>query len=151
MVRDASPDVPTVLLVESAQDDRAMYSEYLRLHGFHPIEIADTGDGLALAVTADVIVTGIRVSEPFDGIELVRRLRADGRTKHKPVIILTACAWQSDPSEADGAGCDAFLPKPCLPDELVAEIRRVMAVRSVPRSRPVGAGGSRSRNKRRIA
>ena len=75
MARHVYPDVPTVLLVDSPHDDRAMYAEYLRLNGFHPVEINDTADGLALAVTADFIVTGIRVGGPFDGIELVHRLR----------------------------------------------------------------------------
>ncbi len=128
MARHASPDVPTVLLVDSAHDDRAMYAEYLRLDGFHPIEINDTADGLALAVTADVIVTGIRVGGPFDGVELVRRLRDSDGTHAMPIIVLTACALEPDQQRALAAGCDVFLSKPCLPDRLVTEIRAVLKV-----------------------
>jgi len=90
MARHVSPHVPTVLLVDSRQDDRRMYAEYLRATGFHPVEIDDTADGLALAMTADVIVTGIRVGGPFDGVELVRRLRDGDGTRDKPIIVLTA-------------------------------------------------------------
>jgi two-component system cell cycle response regulator DivK len=134
MTRYGSADGPTVLLVESAYDDRAMYAEYLRSRGFHPIEINDTADGLALSGTADVIVTGIRVEGPFDGIELVRRLRHGKDTHDTPVIVLTACAFEADQQRALAAGCDVFLPKPCLPDRLVTEIRAVLTARRLSKS-----------------
>jgi CheY-like chemotaxis protein len=125
-----------------------MYAEYLRIAEFHTVEIDDTADALALAGTADVIVTGVRVPGPFDGIELVRRLRAEGPTKDKPVIVLTACAFEPHQQRAYAAGCDGFLPKPCLPETLLTEIRHAMASRSVPRSR---RNGTRTRNKRSMS
>src|SRR5438132_7416228 len=112
-----------------------MYAEYLRLHGLHPIEIDDSADGLALAKTADVIVTGIRVVGPFDGVELVRRLRDGNGTHDKPIIVLTACAFEPDQQRALAAGCDTFLAKPCLPDRLVSEIRAVLT-RQMPKAKP---------------
>jgi len=135
MARHVSPDVPTVLLVDSAHDDRAMYAEYLRVQGFHAVEIGDTADGLALAATADVVVTGIRVFGPFDGVELVRRVRESHTTHDMPIIVLTACAFEPDQQRALAAGCDVFLAKPCLPDRLVSEIRGVLARRRLPTSR----------------
>ena len=89
MARHITPEVPTVLLVEDSQDDRTMYAEYLRIQQFRAVEIDNTADALALAPTADAVVTSIRVPGPFDGIELVRRLREDDRTKQKPLIVLT--------------------------------------------------------------
>ncbi len=125
-----TPFVPTILLVESSRhDDRGVYAEYLRILKFHTIEIDDTADALALAFTADVIVTDVRVPGPFDGIELVRRIRAERRTTGKAVIVLTACIAENDRQRSYAAGCDGFLPKPCLPDELLAEIQRVMTIR----------------------
>jgi CheY-like chemotaxis protein len=118
-----------VLLVDSVKDNRAMYAEFLRAAGFHPIETDNASDALALAVTADAIVTGIRLSGPFDGLELVRRLRADGRTERKPTIVLTACALEEDEQRARAAGCDVFLTKPCLPETLASELRRAMGMR----------------------
>jgi two-component system cell cycle response regulator DivK len=148
MARHVSPDVPTVLLVESTQDDRTMYAEYLRLQGFHPVEIDDTADGLALARTADVIVTGIRVDGPFDGVELVRRLRnGDGSTRDMPIIVLTACAFEPDQLRAFAAGCDTFLAKPCLPDRVVSEIRSLLANRRLLKPSPARAR-AHDRNRR---
>jgi CheY-like chemotaxis protein len=49
----------------------------------------------------------------------------DDRTKRTPIIVLTACVLHSDYEAAVAAGCDAFLRKPCAPDELLRQIRRV--------------------------
>jgi CheY-like chemotaxis protein len=117
---------PTVLLVDSPQDDRAMYAEYLRLCGLNPVEMDDTAAALRRANQADVIVTGIRVNGPFDGVEFVRRLRDGHRAHNTPVIVLTACAFESDRQRALAAGCDLFLAKPCLPDRLVSNIQAVL-------------------------
>jgi CheY-like chemotaxis protein len=117
---------PGVLLVDGAADNRAMYAESLRAAGFRAIEIDNTADALALAVTADAIVTEIRVPGPFDGLELVRRLRADARTRSKPTIVLTACAFAEDRSRARAAGCDVFLPKPCVPAMLIRELVQLL-------------------------
>jgi DNA-binding response OmpR family regulator len=104
-----------------------MYAAYLRAHEFAAVEVQTTDDALQAASTADVIVTGIRIVGSFDGIELVRRLRQDERTKNTPLIVLTACAFEPDQSRAQMAGCDVFLPKPCLPETLLAEVERLMA------------------------
>lgn len=115
-----------------------MYAEYLRGHRFRVVELDNTAEALAAAPMADVVVTDIRVPGPFDGVELVRRLRADDHAKHTPVIVLTACVFEPDRQRAHAAGCDLFLPKPCLPDALAIEIRRLLAARS-PRPRPARA------------
>jgi CheY-like chemotaxis protein len=103
-----------------------MYAEFLRAHGFSVTEVDSTDEGLSAAETADLIVTGVRMPGSFDGIELVRRLRDDERTKSKPLIVLTACTFEPDQSRAFAAGCDVFLPKPCLPEVLLKEARRLI-------------------------
>jgi CheY-like chemotaxis protein len=103
-----------------------MYAEFLRANGFSVTEVDSTDDGLSAAHDADVIVTGVRMPGSFDGIELVRRLRDDERTKSKPLIVLTACTFEPDQSRAFAAGCDVFLPKPCLPELLLKEARRLI-------------------------
>src|SRR5688572_6875689 len=114
----------SILLVEPPEDDRPMYAEFLRANGFSVTEVDSTDAGLSAAAAADLIITGIRVPGSFDGIELVRRLRRDKRTKATPLIVLTACTFEPDQARAFDAGCDVFLPKPCLPDMLLAEARR---------------------------
>jgi two-component system cell cycle response regulator DivK len=102
-----------------------MYAEYLEHYGVPTVTANNADDAFAFAPTAAVIVTGIILRGTVDGIELIRRLRVDDRTKRTPIIVLTACVMQSDFEAAVAAGCDAFLRKPCAPDELLREIRRV--------------------------
>jgi len=63
----------------------------------------------------------------MDGWEATRRLKADDRTRLIPVVALTGHALAGHSKGAKDAGCDSFLAKPCLPDQLVAEIRRMLA------------------------
>ena len=143
-MRHLSLNVPTVLLVDPLQDDRTMYADYLRVCGLNPIEIDNTSDALRGAQKADVIVTGIRGMGPFDGVELVRRLRDGDGTHDKPIIVLTACAFEPDQQRALAAGCDLFLAKPCLPDRLVSEIRAIL-IRQMPKKKQSAIAGRQRR------
>jgi two-component system, cell cycle response regulator DivK len=62
----------------------------------------------------------------MDGWEATRRLKADQRTAHIPIVALTGHALAGISEGAKRAGCDAFVTKPCLPEDLVKEIRRVL-------------------------
>jgi CheY-like chemotaxis protein len=119
---------PVVLLVQQLRDDGLeMYAEYLHHSGLAAIAVSSVEDALAFAAEADVIVTGIMLDNGADGVELVSRLRSgeDGRM-HKPIIVLSACAWRGERERAELAGCDVFLSKPCLPDALVFEVRLLL-------------------------
>ena len=86
-----------------------MYAEYLRLLRFRVIGIGAARPPYRQAATADLVVTGIRVPGPYDGVELIRQLREATDTRRMPVIVLTACAFESDQLHAQQAGCDLFL------------------------------------------
>jgi two-component system cell cycle response regulator DivK len=116
----------SILLVEPPENDRPMYADYLRDQGYSVTEVDSTDAGLSAAQAADLVITGVRVAGSFDGIELVRRLRGSEHTKNTPLIVLTACAFEPDQARAFAAGCDVFLPKPCLPETLLAEARRLI-------------------------
>ena len=119
---------PVVLLVQQSHDDGLeMYTEFLRYHGLALMTVSNARDALVLAPQADIMVTGINLDDPMDGVELVSRLRHDDGTMHTPIIVLTACAWSRDRERAEHAGCDVFLPKPCLPNDLLREVRRLLA------------------------
>ena len=120
----------SILLVEPPEDDRPIYADSLRNSGFTVHEVESPDEGLAAAPAADLVITAIRMPGSFDGIELVRRLRDDVSTKHKPLIVLMACTLEPDQSRAFSAGCDVFLPKPCLPEMLVAQTERLIGLRA---------------------
>jgi CheY-like chemotaxis protein len=137
--------------VDSAADEREMYAEFLGGARFRTIGADNTEDAMRLAPLADVIVTELRVRGPFDGGELARRLRADERTRRTPVIALTASVYPADRQFAIDCGCTAFVAKPCAPETLVAEIRRVLALRAVDRPRAAPADGRSRREKTKRA
>jgi DNA-binding response OmpR family regulator len=124
--RNVQPLRSTVLLVESHEDTCEMYAECLRMWGFTVLTAHTADEGSRFASEADVIVTEIRVSGSFDGVDLVSRLRHSDDTKQTPVIVLTSCAFEQDRQRAYAAGCDVFMPKPCLPEHLVSAIEGVV-------------------------
>jgi two-component system cell cycle response regulator DivK len=128
VVPDASS--PVVLLVQADDDSRDMYAEFLRHSGLVCLTASNAADALTAAAQADVIVTGMILPGEDDGIELIDAIRRDERNRRKPLIVLTACALDGDRRRALDAGCDAFLSKPCLPDDLLQEIHRLLAART---------------------
>ncbi len=104
-----------------------MYVEFFRHERIAVVGVSNAADALQRASAASVIVTGILLDGPMDGIELIGRLRHDRRTRDTPIVVLTACAWPAERERALQAGCDAFLTKPCLPEELACEVRRAFA------------------------
>ena len=120
---------PLVLLVEDDRDGRLMYAKWLEQAGFR-VEQAHNGlQALerAFDLLPDAIVTDLNIPG-IDGYELTRRLKADERTMRVPIIAVTGYApFTQDPSRADRAGCDAIIPKPCLPDDLETTIRSLLA------------------------
>jgi CheY-like chemotaxis protein len=137
-----------VLLVDSHDDSRNMYAEYLRACWF-TVRAADTTDlGLLYAAHADVVVTEIRVRGSFDGVELVRRLKSGDDTHETPILVLTGSVLESERARAVAAGCDRFLSRPCAPAQLVSEIRAALVHRIVPKPK---AAPSRSTELKRDA
>ena len=118
---------PLVLLVDDYADAREMYSFYLARHGFRVEEAADGHEALEKALTLGPDIILMDLSLPgIDGWELARLLKQDTRTTAVPIIALTAHALNGEEQRARGAGCDAFVTKPCLPQVLAQELTRVL-------------------------
>ena len=118
---------PRVLLVDDYPDAREMYSEYLQSSGFDVIEAGNGMEALQRAAESAPDIILMDLSLPvMDGWEATRRLKADPRTAQIPVVALTGHELAGISEGAKKAGCDAFVTKPCLPDELVKEIKRVL-------------------------
>ncbi|CAE6720746.1 phosphate regulon transcriptional regulator PhoB [Candidatus Nitrotoga fabula] len=78
----------------------------------------------------------------MSGVELARRLRADQRTRHIPIIMLTARTEERDKILGLESGADDYITKPFSPRELMARIRAVLR-RRVPQisDETISAGG----------
>ncbi len=118
--------LPLVLIVDDYQDCRDMYGTYLSLVGFRVLKAHDGPEALRLAADAlpDVILMDLGLPG-IDGYEVTRRLKDAGETRLIPVIALTA-QTPPRPDLLAALGFEAAITKPCLPDALATEVRRVM-------------------------
>jgi two-component system, cell cycle response regulator DivK len=126
---------PLVLIVDDFQDNREMYAMFLEHSGYRVAEAANGFEALerAFELVPDLIVMDLSLPG-LDGWEATRRLKADTRTRHIPVLALTSHALEGFSDGAKAAGCDSFVTKPCLPDQLVSEIRTLLGDKK-PKSR----------------
>lgn len=139
------PPRPCVLLVDDYPDAREMYSEYLQYSGFDVIEAGNGMEALQQAVDRSPDIILMDLSLPvMDGWEATRRLKADRRTADIPVVALTGHALAGISEGARQAGCDGFVTKPCLPEDLVKEIKKVL-------DHPSGAAASKTRRSGKYA
>ena|SRR5688572_941390 len=124
------PRRPLVLIVEDEADLRRLYAQQLILSGFDVLEAANGQDAIDSVASQSPDVVVMDLSLPvMDGWEATRRLKADDRTAHIPVVALTGHDGSGELQRATDAGCEWFVPKPCPPDALITEVRRVLAAR----------------------
>jgi CheY-like chemotaxis protein len=124
-------DRPRVLVVDDYPDAREMYAEYLQYSGFDVIEATNGMEALARAADSRPDIILMDLSLPvMDGWEATKRLKANKATAAIPIVALTGHALAGILEGAKQAGCDAFVTKPCLPEDLVKEIRKVLGAQS---------------------
>ena len=125
---------PLILLAEDFEDARELYRDYLEFSGFSVRTAANGREAIdeALSLQPDIIL--MDASMPvLDGWQATRELKANPATRHIPVLALTAHAFDDARKEAKAVGCDGFVTKPCLPDDLVTRVRSFLEGRKQKR------------------
>lgn len=116
-----------VLLAEDFEDARDLYKDYLEFSGFAVETAANGREAITRAIELQPDLILMDASMPvLDGWQATRELKANPVTKHIPVLALTAHAFDDARQEAKASGCDGFVTKPCLPDDLVAQVRATL-------------------------
>lgn len=118
---------PIILLADDFEDARDIYGSYLTLHGYDVVLAVNGRETVTQATTRrpDMILLDLRMPG-IGGVEALRELRANPTLACVPIIAFTAHAMEDERVNALRHGFDAVLPKPCLPDELVAFIARTL-------------------------
>ena len=119
---DDEDEKPLILVIEDNSD----VTEYIIscLIPEFKVKTARNGkDGIekALLNVPDVILSDIMMPE-MDGFEVCRKLKADRRCSHIPIILLTAKATQEDKVRGLSCGADAYLTKPFDREELLVRL-----------------------------
>ncbi len=102
-----------ILLVEDNEKNMKLARDLLAYKG-HTVFEATTGEAAVAAATKelpDLVLMDIQLPG-IDGIEALRRIRADGKAARIPVVALTASVMANDRERFDKAGFDAFIAKP---------------------------------------
>ncbi|MGH8894094.1 MAG: response regulator [Actinomycetes bacterium] len=117
-----------VLVVDDSDVIRALISVNLEMEGFEVVTAVDGQDALdkILEVAPDVMTIDVKMPR-LDGFDTVARLRADPRTCHTKVAMVTACAQEADLKRGEAVGVDAYVTKPFDPANLVRTVRDLVA------------------------
>ena len=123
---------PVILIVDDNPANVKVIIDYLTEYGFQ-IMVARTGEaGLELArqdrpdlILLDVVLPGA------DGFEVCRRLKADGRTRQIPVILMTILTSVEDKLKGFQAGSVDYITKPFQAEEVLARVRIHLQLREL--------------------
>jgi CheY-like chemotaxis protein len=108
-------------------DLREAYVDWFTFKGFRVESAADGHQTLVKAreLLPEAIVMDLSLPG-LDGLEVARRLRSDDHTRAIPLIAITGHGGDDIVARTVAAGFDCYLLKPCLPDRLLGELRRLM-------------------------
>ncbi|WP_460615434.1 substrate-binding domain-containing protein [Hymenobacter seoulensis] len=124
------PHPPLVLVIEDHAEVNEFVAHKLRPH-FRVATALDGSSGLQLALERipDLIICDVMMPG-LTGLEVATRLRADWRTSHIPLILLTARTTTEQQLEGVQAGADVYLTKPFSPLLLLESVRTLLANRA---------------------
>lgn len=120
-----------ILLVDDEPGLREAVKAYLEDSGFDVSVAVNAREAWHLLeqATPDLVISDVMMPQ-VSGYEFLKQMRADERFVTLPVIFLTARGMTGDRIAGYQAGCDAYLPKPFDPDELVAIVTNLLARRN---------------------
>ncbi len=123
----------TLLIVEDNEASRDALARRLERHGYRVLLAVDGRQGVsaARAQLPDLILMDLGLPV-LDGWDATRQLKADARTRHIPIIVLSAHAMTNDRDRALAAGGDDFDTKPVRFHALLGKIATLLNTKVAP-------------------
>ncbi|SDH17047.1 Signal transduction histidine kinase [Chitinophaga filiformis] len=124
---ESSTEKQTILLIEDNDDFRFYLKENLKAY-YNIIEAADGGAGWQKTLSGhpDLVVSDINMPV-MDGVELCGKIKHDNRTRHIPVILLTAMAGEEEQLKGLETGAADYMVKPFNFEIMLSRIRNLLA------------------------
>ncbi len=123
-----TPSEPLILIVEDDLSTRLMYREFLMHAGFRTLDAHNGNQALAKVheMPPDAVLTDLAVPG-MDGFEFCRALRQSPRTRSIPILAVTGHAeYLAQTARLRQVGIEQILTKPCAPDVIAHELRRLL-------------------------
>jgi DNA-binding response OmpR family regulator len=120
----------TILVIEDDLKLRFIIEKQLDSAGFDvvPRESGDAALTTLETLTPDLVLLNIQLLPGMDGIEVCRRIRADRRLAHIPVIFLTDRADPESRTQCLSAGANDYVTKPWNTSDLIRRISNSIAL-----------------------
>jgi CheY-like chemotaxis protein len=125
--KGSKKEAALILVVEDFGAAREVYVHLLASSGLRVVEASNGPEAIAkgLALRPDLILMDLAMPG-MDGLEVMRRLKADDRTKASPIVVITGASYADGARKAKAAGCDAYLIKPCAPEVLLRVVHDLL-------------------------
>lgn len=116
-----------ILIVEDNEKNRKLVRDVLSFKGYEILE-AETGeDGVRLALERRPRLILMDIQLPgIDGIEALRRIRAQEDTRGIPIVAVTASAMDRDRQQIMAAGFDGYQSKPLNVKDFMAAVEAIL-------------------------
>jgi DNA-binding response OmpR family regulator len=126
----ASGGAPRVLIVEDHPMIAELVETRLRIEGMRPTKSLGGREAIQILGVDDfdLVILDIMMPE-VDGYEVLKFIRGQERTRHTPVILLTAKSTQDDIEKGLGLGADYYITKPFSGAELVRKVKILLEQR----------------------
>ena len=118
----------TILVVDDSETVRQVLQLTLTNAGFAVIEAVDGSDALvklADAGSVDMVVTDLNMPN-IDGLELIRKIRAEGGRRFLPIVMLTTESSEAKKQAGREAGASGWIVKPFKPEQLLKVVKMVL-------------------------
>jgi two-component system cell cycle response regulator len=129
---DKAPEATRILIVDDEPPTVELLAEMLSVESYK-IQAAASGPealGLARRDPPDLVILDVRMPD-MDGLEVCRHLKADARTGHVPILMVTGLTDVRDKEAGMAAGADDYVTKPVHRADLVARVRSLLRVSHV--------------------
>lgn len=116
-----------ILVADDDEDILALVKAVLERSGHEVVAVADGAEALATVRTRKPDLAVLDITMPqVDGLEVLRRLRADAETAALPVVLLSAQAQEADIERGFVTGASAYIKKPFSPRELATRVAQLL-------------------------
>jgi two-component system, cell cycle response regulator DivK len=102
-----------ILIVEDDASNFELVRDLLTIAGYETVGASSAEEGVVLSRTKSPDLVLMDLSLPgMDGLTATRLLKSDPRTRHIPVVAVTAHAVDGTEDAARDAGCCSYIAKP---------------------------------------